>query len=255
MVIGPFDLSITKAVIYLWLALAICCGFTVYVARRIRPRPDRKQSFVEALYEFTSNGIAGETLPENVKGKPFRSKYFPYIASLFVLIWTVNFISFIPLPLNTEHTMNVFGVEIPSFALYASTSNLNVTLALTILTLVIAHYEGVKNNGGIGYLKSFAAGDTLGIKLFTWPLHLIGEFAKVISLSVRLFANMLGGHLLILVMLSLAGFIGSMIVMGAGLPLAVAFFLFEVGIVVTVQAFIFAILSGVYIGGAAEPHH
>jgi F-type H+-transporting ATPase subunit a len=95
----------------------------------------------------------------------------------------------------------------------------------------------------------------MAMKIGIWPLHALSEILRLVSLSVRLFANMLAGHLVILMMISLILIIGSFAVAIGTLPVAIAFFMFEVGLVATLQAFIFAMLSGIYIGFAAEPHH
>ncbi len=251
--IGSVDMSITKPVIMLWIATILSCGFAVYVARRLRVRPDRKQTFVETIYEFCHDGIAKESLPGSV-----FSRYMPYLAALFVFIWINNLISFIPLPLNTHETLfTVGGVEIPSLGIYAATSNINVTLVLTILTILFTHFEGIRMNGAGKYFASWAAEGGIGLKLFTWPLHAISELSRIISLSVRLFANMLGGHLLILVMLALplTPLMNNGLVAIGSVPMATAIYLLEFGLIATIQAFIFAMLSGVYIGGAAEPQH
>jgi len=86
-------------------------------------------------------------------------------------------------------------------------------------------------------------------------LEVVGQFMRLISLSVRLFANMLAGHMLLLVMLGLIFIFSSVALAALAVPVATAVYIFEVGIVVTIQAFVFALLSAIYIGGAIEPEH
>jgi len=240
------DMSINKAVIYLWLAALICCLFTVLVARRMQLKPNKTQTFTEVVYEFAHDSIAKATLGE----KTF-SRYMPYVASLFMFLWVVNLISFIPLPFGHE---SAWGIA--DFGLYAATSNINVTLALTLVTFFVSHFEGVRHNGLIKYMGSWKPhGVNPILGGFIWVIEFISQLLRLVSMSVRLFANMLAGHLLILMMLSLIAIIGSVFIAIGTVPIAVFFFLFEFGLVATLQAFIFAMLSGIYIGGAAEPQH
>jgi F-type H+-transporting ATPase subunit a len=239
-------MSINKAVIYLWLAALICCTWTVVMARRMQLKPNGTQTFTEVIYEFAYDTIAKATLGEKV-----FSRYMPYVASLFMFLWVVNMISFFPLPFGEHH--NFFGL--PDLGLYAATSNINVTLALTLVTFIASHYEGIRLNGPKKYFGSWAPPGNLGMKIAIWPLHALSELLRLVSLSVRLFANMLAGHLLILMMLGLIIITGYGLVAIGTVPIALFFYLFEFGLVATLQAFIFAMLSGIYIGFAAEPAH
>ncbi len=250
LMIGPIDMSINKAVIYMWIAAAICCIWMIRVGRRMELKPNGRQTFTEVVYEFARNALAKATLGEETN--PVYRRYMPYVASLFLFLWVVNLVSFFPLPFG-EHSH--YG-SLPDLGLYAATSNINVTLALTVMTLVLAHYEGVRNNGGFGYLKSWLpAGVPKVLAVPIWCLEAMSQTLRLVSLSVRLFANMLAGHLLILMMLGLTIIIGSVGVAVGVVPIALFFFLFEFGLVATLQAFIFAMLSGIYIKGAAEPAH
>lgn len=246
LMVGPIDMSINKAVIYLWIAAIICCTWTLLISRKMTLKPNRKQTFTETVYEFAYDQIAKATLGEKV-----FSRYMPYVACLFVFLWVVNIISFIPMPFGEHSAVG----SIPDLGLYAATSNLNVTLALTLVTFFASHYEGIKHNGPKKYFGSWAPPGSLALKAFIWPLHALSEILRLVSLSVRLFANMLAGHMLILMMLGLITIIGSVFVAIGAVPIALFFFLFEFGLVASLQAFIFAMLSGIYIGFAAEPAH
>jgi F-type H+-transporting ATPase subunit a len=129
-----------------------------------------------------------------------------------------------------------------------------VTLALALLTFVFTHYEGIKWNGPVRYFKSWIPEAPTGLLVLIVPLEILGQFMRLISLSVRLFANMLAGHILILTFLGLI-FIFQSVVLGVMILPATLFYLFEVIIVVGIQAFIFAALSAIYIGSAIEPDH
>ena len=245
--LGPLDLSINKAVVYLALASAICIGVGIFVVRGgLRMRPTGAQNIVELAYEFAENQIARVTLPQKV----FRL-WFPYIASLFLFIGVNNLVSFIPLPIGHE------GGTIPGlrdFGLYAATANINVTLALTILTFVIFNVEGVRAHGPIGYVKTLIPDAPGLLKPIIFGLELLSQMLRLVSLSVRLFANLLAGHLLIIMS---AGFV---ILLGnyaglVALPFGLFFYFFEWVLIAGLQAFIFAMLSGIYIGFAVEQPH
>jgi F-type H+-transporting ATPase subunit a len=246
--LGPLDLSITKPVVYLWLgALATMAFGIAFMRLRLRQDPDRRQTFGEYVYEAAETQIAEQGLPSKAV-----SRWFPYVATLFLFIWVLNLIGFVPLPISDEK-FHLFGLEIPTWGIYAATSQLSVTLALALLTWVFTHYEGIRWNGVRRYFKSWIPEAPAPALLLIVPIEIISQFMRLISLSVRLFANMLAGHMLILVMIGLLFVVGWGGIIGV--PVAILFYLFEVIIVVTIQAFIFAALSAIYIGSAIEPEH
>jgi F-type H+-transporting ATPase subunit a len=251
--IGPFDFGISKAIVYLWIAALISIALVLWLRGGLKQQPGRLQAFVETFYTFTETNIGRATLPQMA-----FTRWFPYVAALFVFIWTLNMISFIPLPLDTHNT---WAGGIPGFTIYAATSNLSVTLALTLLTIVISHVEGIRANGAGPYFRSWVPHTGItgvgGVLLtaFLIPLEVLSQLLRIVSLSVRLFANMLAGHLLIIMCLGFAILLGNLFVAAVGVPVAVVFYLFEWGLVASLQAYIFAMLSGIYIGGAIEPAH
>jgi F-type H+-transporting ATPase subunit a len=246
------DMSINKAVFYLLLAAVATTVTMVYIARRMADRPNRVQTAVEVAYDMTRNNITGQNM-----SRPMATKWFAFIGTLFFFIWFSNMLGYLPLPTNTEHPVDVFGFEIPALAIYAATANLSIPLALTLVVWVAYHVEGIRVKGVGGFLKSYVPpgiGGVGAIPLFV--IEVISDFVRIISLSVRLFANILAGHLLILFM---AG--GLVVLLGISalgvftLGMAIPFFLFEIGLVATLQAFIFAILSSIYLGDATADHH
>ncbi len=246
--LGPIEIGISKLVVYLWLAVAISVILTLWIVRGgLRTQPGRTQTVVELLYTFSETNIGQSTLP-----KVAFVKWFPYVASLFVFIWTLNMISFIPLPLDTH---NPFYGSIPGFTIYAATSNLSVTLTLTLVTIGISHIEGVRANGLFPYLKSWVPPSPPALKPALILLEVLSQVLRIVSLSVRLFANMLAGHLLIIMCIGFVILLGKLYVAPIAIPIAVAFYIFEWGLVASLQAYIFAMLSGIYIGSAIEPHH
>ena len=250
--IGGLDLSVNKAVLYLLLAAAFTVGTMTWIARKMQQRPNRVQAAVEAMYDLTNNNITRGNMPS-----AYAKKWFPFIATLFFFIWFSNLIGYIPLPTNTHEKTEIFGVAIPSFALYAATANISVPLALTLVVWFSYHVEGIRAQGLKGYLATFIPSGTPGaLKPLLFVIEVISHFVRIISLSVRLFANLLAGHLLILFM---GG--GMVVLLGLAalgvvtLPVAIVFFLFEVVLIATLQAFIFATLTAIYLGGAVEAGH
>ncbi len=241
--LGPLNLSITKAVVYLMLGslLTIALGLGLMRVKR----PGRRQTLGEQIYEIAQVQVAEQGLPHKAIGR-----WFPYVATIMLFIWVVNMLGFVPLPLTGEKWHGV-----PTWGIYAATSSLSVTLALALLTFVFTHFEGIRWNGPVKYFKSWipeAPKPLLGLIV---PLEILGQFMRLISLSVRLFANMLAGHILILTFIGLMFILESVVLAVVVVPVAAVFYIFEVAIVVTIQAFIFAALSAIYIGSAIEPEH
>ena len=253
--LGSLDLSINKAVLYLVLASALTIFTMVWISRRMVEKPNRVQTAIEVAYDLTKNNITGGNLDPKT-----AARWFPFLAALFFWIWFSNMIGFLPLPTNTEHEVSVFGLQIPSFALYAATANISVPLALTLVVWVSYHVEGVRTKGFIPYLASWLPPgleemNPVG-KAAIFMIEVISHFVRLISLSVRLFANILAGHLLLLFMGGgLAVLLGIAALGALTFPMAFAFFVFEVGLVATLQAFIFSTLTAIYIGGATSASH
>lgn len=250
--LGPLDLSINKAVAYLILGSVLTMLLGIMLMRiKVGPKndPSRRQAVGEMVYEIAQTQVAEQGLPTKAIGR-----WFPYVATLMLFIWVVNMLGFIPLPLSNE-TFELFGVELPTLAVYAATSSISVTLALALMTFVFTHVEGVRHNGPVKYVKSWIPDVPKALYPLIVPLEVLGQFMRLISLSVRLYANMLAGHMLILTFIGLIFVLGNLAIAVVAVPAAAAFYLFEVVIVVSIQAFIFAALSAIYIGSAIEPEH
>jgi len=253
--IGPIDFN--KAVLYIIVATFLTCFTMIYAARRMQERPNRFQTVVEGAYALMRDNITRGNMPDRM-----AAKWFPFIATIFLFIWFSNIIGYLPLPTNTEHKVNIFGAHIPSLALYAATANLSVPLVLTLMVWLSYHVEGIRAKGFTGYLASWIPAGVEGpARVPIFGIEVISHFVRLVSLSVRLFANILAGHLLILFMggglvvllnLSIVGSVVLGLVSGA---MAVAFFLFEVVLIATLQAFIFATLTAIYLGGAVAAEH
>jgi F-type H+-transporting ATPase subunit a len=248
--IGPLDLSINKAVAYLLLGAAVTIALGFLLMRvRLHVDPDSRQTAGETIYDIAQTQIAEQGLPSKAIGM-----WFPYVATLFLFIFVVNLLGFIPLPLSDE-TFELFGLELPTLGIYAATSSLSVTLALALMTFAFTHVEGVRYNGPVGYFKSWIPEVPKVMYPLIVPLEILGQFMRLVSLSVRLFANMLAGHMLILTFIGLIFVLENVALAVISVPFATAFYLFEVLIVVGIQAFIFSALSAIYIGSAIEPEH
>lgn len=237
--IGPFDLSVNKAVIYLWIATAIIVIVALVVARSLKVTPGRFQFVIEALYELARDGIVGSVM------KSGKATWFPYVGAVFFFVLVNNLLGLLPLPMGEHHQ--------PSF--YAATANLFVTATLALFTFAFTHYAGVRKNGAVRYFKNWAPPSAPPVlKQVIFVIHVVSEVFRLISLSVRLFANMLAGHAILGVFFAMAlifqSYLAALILQGG----SVLIYLFEV-FVAFIQAFIFAILSAVYIGGALDQDH
>ena len=256
----PLGLDINKAVVYIWLSGALAIVLTLLVVRRgLEVRPGRSQTAAEAIYDVAYTQIAKAGLP--AEGMRI---WFPYVASAFMFIWMMNLIGFIPLPFGSEK-VDIAGLHVPKLQIYAATANLSVTLSLTLVTILASHIEGIRYNGPIKYLKSWMPSGMPAFGLKTAPLiiliaviEVISQFVRIVSLSFRLFFNLLAGHLVIAVFLAMGALIGGVafyFIQPIGLFMGVALFTLEATLIAALQAFIFASLSAIYIGGAIHPDH
>jgi F-type H+-transporting ATPase subunit a len=250
--IGPIDMSINKAVFYLVLACVVTGGIMVWIARRMQARPNRVQTAVEALYDLTYN-----TITRGNMSREMSLRWFPFVATLFFFIWVSNLLGYLPLPTNTHEKVDVFGLEVPTLAIYAATANLSVPVILTLVVWFSYQVEGIRAKGFRRYVGGWIpSGTPSKMRPFIFAIELISQLVRMISLSVRLFANILAGHLLILFMGGgLAVLLGLAALGWITLPLAIVFFAFEVVLVATLQAFIFATLASIYFGEATAEHH
>jgi F-type H+-transporting ATPase subunit a len=253
--VGGIDFSINRAVFYLVLASALTIFVMVWISRRMQQKPNRVQTIIELAYDLTRNNITGSNLDHRV-----ATRWFPFLATLFFFIWFSNVIGYLPLPTNTHETVNIFGLELPTFAIYAATANISVPLALTIVVWVSYNLEGIRAKGFLPYFRSWLPPGLEGMnpvgKGLIFVIEVISHFVRLISLSVRLFANILAGHLLLLFMGGgLAVLLGLAALGALTFPLAFAFFVLELGLIATLQAFIFSMLTAIYIGGATAESH
>jgi F-type H+-transporting ATPase subunit a len=246
--LGP--VAFNKAVLYVLLTAAITVGIMFWVSRRMRARPNRIQVVVEWFFGLTQ-GMSQDNM-----GKDLTARYFPLICTIFVFILVTNLLGYIPLPVNSTDKFKIFGASLPSFQLYAADTNVGFPLILALMVFFLFNYEGVKHHGFVGYLKSLMPSGVTGAMVpLIFTIEILSVFLRLISLTVRLWANLLAGHLLIAFMGGeLGALVGLQFIQWFLLPIGVAIFLFEAVLIAGLQAFIFAILTAIYLGGAATGH-
>ena len=237
--VGPFDFSVTKPVIYLWLATAVIVVVAIVISRTLKAQPSRFQALLELLYSLARDGIVRSTMTSGA------DTWFPFVGAAFFFILTSNLLGLIPLPFGDHHQLSF----------YAATGNLNVTIALALFTFIFTHYAGIHEKGVVGYLKGWAIPSAPPVlRQLIFFMHIISEIFRLVSLSVRLFANMLAGHAILAVFFTMALVFQSYLIASVLQAGSVVLFLFEI-FIAFIQAFIFAILSAVYVSGALEEEH
>ncbi len=238
--------GIPDHVTYTWLVMVILAGVAFAASRNVQLVPRGLQNFLEVVLEQFIQMI------DDVMGVEGR-RYLPLLATLGLFIVTANLISLVP------------GMGGP-------TSNLNTTAACALVVFVSYHWIGVRKQGLLTYLKHFAGPVPLPLKPLMFVIEIISHLARPLSLTLRLFGNMVGGHILLAVIFLLMGLDGLIgwalsgsaagaIVGGIGGAVTIVFtvgFLYPLKILVAfLQAFIFVMLTMLYISGAIEEseHH
>jgi F-type H+-transporting ATPase subunit a len=225
---GGLDMTPTKHVIMMWIASALLLLVVFGALRRKALVPRGLYNFVELLVQFIRNDIARPNI-----GPKDADRFLPYLVSAFFFILFVNLFGLFP------------------FAATA-TANLSVTVCLAVLTFLVTQYAAIKAQGIGGYLKHLTAGVHWGLWIIMIPVEFLGLFTKPFALTVRLFANMVAGHFVILALLGLM-FAISMWVAPVSVALALAIFMLEL-FVGFVQAYIFTLLSALFIGAGVVSH-
>lgn len=235
--IGSFelDLSPTKHSVFLWLnsLIVLILGITAGAAYRKRPdgyfAPKGLGNLMELLVEFIRNDIAIPMIGEHA-----YKKFMPYLLSVFFFILVSNYMGLMP-----------YGAAI--------TGDINVTAALALCTFFIIHFSAKKTY----WQHIFTPHVPLALYPIMVPVEILGMFTKPFALAVRLFANMSGGHLVILTFIGLIFIIGTYAVAPIAILLAVFIYMIKV-LVCLIQAYVFTLLSAAFIGMAVEepaPHH
>jgi F-type H+-transporting ATPase subunit a len=243
--------SINRAVVYLIISAVLTIFTMLWISRRMQARPNKIQTAVEVLFSLMRNNITRGNMPDSL-----AARWFPFIGTLFLFIWFCNLVGYLPLPTNTEEKFNLFGAHIPQFALYAATANISVPLVLALVVFIAFITVGVRAQGPIGYLKSLIPAGVHGpMLLLIFPIEVISTLMRLLSLTIRLWANIFAGHIILLFLAGgLAVILGLQALGWFALPAGILIYLFELGLVATLQAFIFATLAAIYIAGAATHH-
>ncbi len=237
--VGSIDVSLTNSALWMLICTGAIIAFFFTATRRAAIIPNRVQSTAEVLYEFVSDLVRDTIGPEG-------RKFFPYVFTLFLWILIANLFGMIPTLPGLPHEAHTF----------TTTSHLAVTLALSMLTITIVIVYGFWKNG-IKFLKLFApSGVPPAMYILLVPIELVSFLSRPLSLAIRLFANMFAGHIILKLF---AGFVVSLV--GAGGVLSVMGLLPFIGaiavtalefLVAFLQAYVFAILTCIYLSDAAH---
>jgi F-type H+-transporting ATPase subunit a len=243
--------SINRAVVYLIISALLTIFTMVWIAGRMQARPNKVQTAVEVLFSLMRDNITRGNMSDSM-----AAKWFPFLGTLFLFIWFCNLIGYFPLPTNSEEKFNLFGAHIPQFALYAATANISVPLVLALVVFIAFITVGVREQGPIGYVKSLIPAGVHGaMLLLIFPIEVISTLMRLLSLTIRLWANIFAGHIILLFLAGgLAVILGLQALGWFALPAGILIYIFELGLVATLQAFIFATLAAIYIAGAATHH-
>lgn len=228
LVFGGLDMTPTKHVIMMWLASALLL-VAIFAARRNKALVPRGfYNFIEMLVAFVRQEIAIPNI-----GAADANRFLPYLLTAFFFILFVNLFGLLPFSAT-------------------ATANISVTVCLALFTFLVTQYAAIKAQGIGGYLKHLTAGVHWGLWIIMVPVEFLGLFTKPFALTVRLFANMVAGHFVILALLGLIYAI-SFWVFPVSVALALAIFMLEL-FVAFVQAYIFTLLSALFIGSGLAHH-
>lgn len=235
---GGVDISFTNSTLWMLIGIGVAIAFFGVATKSRALIPGRLQSVAELFYEFIADTVRGAIGPEGMK-------FFPYVFTLFVYILFANLLGLFPSIPGAPHT-------------FTTTSHIAVTFSLGLLSISIVIVYGLYKNG-LSFLKLFVPS---GVPLWLLPLvsliEIVSFISRPISLAIRLFANMLAGHIILKVF---AGFIISLLAAGAWGVIAIFPFLGIIAItlleilVAFLQAYVFAILTCIYLNDAVHAGH
>jgi F-type H+-transporting ATPase subunit a len=229
--IGSFDISITNLTVSMFAGVGIFLVLLLLLAARPKVVPGKRQVVIELLINFVKKGIV-----YNMIGSKEGDKWFPLVAGVFVFILANNMIGLIP-------------------GTYTPTSNPVFTLVIALIIFFTVHITNLAKNGIKGYLRTYAPSIVPSwMYVIVVPIEAIGAIAKPFSLFIRLMANMLAGHTILYVILGLITYFKSYYIAIAAVPFALVMTILEL-FVSAIQAYVFAILSALYIGEAVHPKH
>ena len=226
------DLSITKHLVYMWFAAIVLFVMLFNVAKKYKKTkvPTGFASMTEVMIVFVRDEIAKPTIYKGYE------KFVPYLLSAFFFILVLNLLSLVP-----------YGVAV--------TGNISVTATLAVFTFIVTQIGGIRNNGFVGYFKGLVPH---GIPVWILPImvvvEMLGLFTKPFALAVRLFANMLAGKIIIYSLIGLIFILHAYFVVPVSVAFALFIFLLKL-LVSIIQAYIFTMLSSLFIGMAVHQDH
>jgi len=225
-----FDLSITKHVLMIWIGAAILMIILPLIIRSRSLAPKGPVNFIEWIVVFLKDGVIDPYLGED------GLKYGPYLLTAFFFILTLNLLGLVPMGAT-------------------ATGNISVTAAMALLTLIIVQFSSIRKYGFGGYIKSFVPP---GLPFFVVPIifvvEILGMLTKHFALAIRLLANMVAGHLVIFTILGLIFLFKNLLISPFPILGIIFVSLLEI-LIALIQAYIFTILSAVFIGAALHPQH
>ena len=229
--VGGFDLSITRSVVMMWLAVAILLVAFVAAARRARePVPRGLRGALEILILFIRDDVARKALGKDA------DRYLGYLLTTFFFILTCNLLGLVP------------GMSTP-------TGSISVTASLAAIAFVTIQMAGIRHYGVVGHFRNIMPhGIPVWMVPILLPAEILGMFTKPFALCIRLFANMTAGHVVILSLISLIFIMKTAYFAALSVPFALFVYLLEI-LVAFLQAFIFTLLTAYFIGMSAHPAH
>jgi F-type H+-transporting ATPase subunit a len=226
-----FDISITRHVVMMWVASFLLITAFLISTRRRGMVPRGFANGVEAIVVYIRDEIAKPNI-----GEKEHKKFLPYLLTIFFFVLTCNFLGLIP-----------YGAT--------ATGNVSVTAGLALCTFIMTQIGGMIHNGVLGSWKNLVAGGLpFPVTLILIPIEIIGLFSKPFALCIRLFANMTAGHVIILAILGLIFFFKMYVIALVAVPFTLAIYLLEI-FVALIQAYVFTMLSAVFIGMAVHQEH
>ena len=230
--IGSFDISITNLTVSMFIAIFIFTVLLLILARKPKIVPTKRQAVVELIINFVK-----ENLVYGMMGREAGDRWFPFISTIFVFILANNLVGLIP-------------------GTYTPTANPIVPLVFSLLIFFVVQITNIKKNGFKGYIRTFAPKFVPAwMYVIVFPIEFISNWiAKPLSLFIRLCANMLAGHIIIIVLESMIIYFKNYLIAIPVVPFVTVMMIFEI-FVSAIQAYIFAVLSAMYIGSAENPMH
>jgi len=229
--IGPVDISITNLTLSMFAGVGLFLILLLVISAKPRTMPRKRQVIAELLLNFIKRGMC-----YNMIGTGEGDKWVPFVSAVFIFILANNLIGLVP-------------------GAYTPTSNPVFTLTMALIVFFTVHITNFKKNGFKGYFKTYAPSSVpKWMLVIVVPIEVISAIAKPFSLFIRLMANMLAGHTIIYVILGLIIYFKTYFIAIAAVPFAVVMMMLEL-FISAIQAYVFAILTALYIGEVVNPRH